>query len=320
MVKKYTKSLFLFMILLTINFTFWQFSRIASVRNAENNLVTRTRLQAKFLSDRLDAIEDSLRDAERFFRNSSYVERSEFRDFMETGPVDGYFYVERVKRADLPAFENQVRQDKSVTRYGYPYFKAQVNELSDTHYLVKYFEPHEKWISVFGYDFSLDDRIMKHLGIAASERKTVLTEGLPFFNGTRMFAIHPISGTGRDPEYQGFIVAVLKGDSLFDGLIDNRGKSRIEVYAEESEVEGRKPFYTDSSSVPFSGKEQNVMRRTEKIRFFDTVWTMQLTVDAESALLNESSVSDAFFIAITAICFLLFSYRSVSFGTKSDTG
>jgi len=315
MVKKYTKAVFLFMVLLTINFMFWQVSRIAGARNAKNNLVTRATLQANYLSDRLESIEDSLLDAERFFRNSTSVERNEFRDFMETGAVDGFLYVEIVPLGQVAAFEQQVRQDKTETRFGYPYFKAQINSENDRHYLVKYFEPSQKWKHLFGYDIGLDDRLVFYFRTAVSERKTVLTEELPFFNASRMFAIRPVCpSTGNEP-CQGFIVAVVKGDSLFDGLIAPRGKSRIEVYAADldgQEIGKAVPFYRDSSSIPFTGKEKNLLERYEQIRFLDTAWTMKLTADAESALLNESDMSDLFFVAITVIGFILFWYTTPS--------
>ncbi len=182
------------------------------------------------IATRLESIEEALYGGRGLFAASTNVERGEWTSYarnMESyfrRGVQGFGYIERVRRPDLPAFLARVRAD------GAPDFQVHPAGDGDELYVVTYVEPREQNTGALGLNLAAEEQRRRAAEEAMRADRSTLTRRIILAPDERrlpgFLLFLPIYGQGGRPEtpadreraLQGWVFAAIRIDELMEGV------------------------------------------------------------------------------------------------------
>lgn len=243
--------------------------RLAERQTRQNQAVRFDRLCDRVTSvvkERLLRIEASVRSAVVLVTASSEVTREEWKqcysviEAAKPPGVIGIAYVTRVDRADLEAFETEMRTT------GMPDFTVQTSGSGDELFVLTYVEPIEPNLPVLGLDLAVDERRRESALLAARSGRAALTRRvvLPHHpeNLPRCVLMLPVYdrdaplGTESDRERatMGWIASAIAVDELMADLVNFAdGQVNIQLFEGSTTAAGQMMFTTIGSTAIAGG-------------------------------------------------------------------
>ncbi len=328
-------SFIILIVLLTINFFSWQISKIAVSKNIRDQFNDKVYFVRQQIEDRLQKQEEFLKAGTRFFLSSDGVTRNEFMTYFGSvrseklySGTESTLYLEKIAHKDIDVFTKKVREDKSVSQYGYPFFNIQMlSDHDEEHIVVSMIEPFEENKLLFGYCVSGDPVLMSYFNEARDTKKLIITPEVTIMNIKRILYITPIydpktlsnSVATRNENLTGFLVGLVKSDSILDGILPaNNTDGGLSLAVYEGEISQRDlvkhtAFYEDSNETAALVKKEDLFTRTEVITVGDRKWTVFFTSNPYQQNLDyEKMVPNLFFFSASGLSFLMFLLLSAS--------
>ncbi len=191
-------------------------ARQSAYADAQTHFMHETEQLEANLQGQISDLDHLLNGLRGLFLASDDVSRAEFQHFVDSRDqrlrypgFHGLGYIERVRRAELPAFVARTRRDAA------PQFQVHSAGLAPELYVVKYLEPLSRNEAALGYDIGSDavrraaaDAAMRSGIPAMTARIGLLQDSLqrPAF----LFLL-PIYATGRIPDTEAERVLLLRG-------------------------------------------------------------------------------------------------------------
>lgn len=207
------------------------------------------------------------------FKASGDVSQAEFETFYKTidtarnyPGVETVSYISKVKTADLPAFVQKVRSDKSLYPQGNPGFSILQQSTFDDHYIITYAA---NSIVPGGIDFS-SNPVRKETFEKAEK------SGKPIASGTVTFA-----ATNLTPAQDGFFISI--------PIIGRDSSNKVTGFV--NVVFGYKKFFADTFNSPLvsSATSISILDKTDG----KTVFTIPNTSNEQQAYTKEIPISVA---------------------------
>ncbi|OGK62684.1 hypothetical protein A2334_00540 [Candidatus Roizmanbacteria bacterium RIFOXYB2_FULL_38_10] len=325
--KDFLKSLIALLILLMMNFFSWQVMRTAVMNNVRERFMSESQFLKTLMQDRIKGYVQNVKEGKRWFRIDDTMTRKEFDDYFQAikeedvgEGMEGILYVAKVTALDKDSFVDKVRQDKATTPYGYPFFNIHVSEEKKEYYVVNYMVPHETFKNFFGNDIGLDPTLNTYFDQARDSGDIIVTPELQLFNLKRMLIVQPIySGSitaadtkeKKQQQLKGFVVSVLKADSLFDGLLkDSTNPMSYAVYdgkLSEDMLPKNIAFYEDSNETVGMTKKEDLFISISSFTFADRIFTVFFS--SKPTLGNgiiERNIPDIFLIVTSVLSCVMF--------------
>ena len=228
-----------------------------SSRNFENNVIS-TRFEQRADNMSLELQEhfthafDLLHYIQRFYESSSYVERVEFKKFVD-------LFLEYNKGVKLLSFNSYVLSDelesfvRSVQAEGFaefsiknPYdqlmYDEDINE--EGHVIVNYIEPYENNKQYFGADITFDRKQREAFIRARNTGDITITSKISFMNGGEtedgIFAFAPVyaNGGAQGQNLKGYVSALFFMDDLIDVILRDLEYSGIKILLHDESDRG----------------------------------------------------------------------------------
>ncbi len=288
------------------------------------------------IEKRLDFHFDLLNGVQGLYAASAQVDRDEFAAFakkmMQTQPPQGLIaigYAERVSAADLPAFLDEVRNDKSVNPDGYPGFAINPQAERSEYWVIKYYENISGSDDALGLDFL--SKNMRKIAVETARDTGAAAASRPFSVSAENNAPHndfmivlPIYKSGApvdNPEerraaFKGAVFSIMDYDALFHNILSAPNLKFIRgiTLLEDSEV-----LYQSDPDLNSDGDDKNYFTSAIEINAFQQAWTLNVfgfkIFDADSTIEHYLPRAVLFggcviSMLVIAICHLLLSSRS----------
>ena len=259
---------------------------------------------------------DVLIGARALFNASSSVERNEWRDFYKSLDIEKNFpalkaieVVPRVKESEIAEFESLVKSDTSVDKKGYPDFSVKSDGDLEDHYIVKYVEPLNNNLDVFGFDLYSSNERRKAIDLARDTNSIVLTGPIKFIqDGEKAFLIVlPIyekdSDTSilesRRDNIEGVIIAAVSDKEFFSQVVLSSNLNKIDGFSVTDITDDELKILDDDS--------ENSVVQNSQIVIGTRIWKFDFksnTILAFSSL--EKSLPYIFLISGLAVSLLIF--------------
>ena len=260
---------------------------------------------------RLEQAEQTLHSARALFEASQNVDRAAWRAFTRNlAPLTqqgllGVGYVERVPRADLNLFIENVRQD------GVPDFAVRTSGDRPELYIVTYIEPQQDNSRSLGLDIATDDNRRQTAEWAMRTGQATLTRRLALVQDPLkrpgFLLLLPLYDRGQPPRNEderrlllrGWTYAVLRIDSLVGGLVEST-ENQLDFEVFEGEATTTESLMYDADGHLARGKVREVTAADFAGRTFNLVvpldiygrrWTLRLSTRPEFDLAGRRYLS-----------------------------
>ena len=260
---------------------------------------------------RLEQAEQTLRSARALFEASQNVDRAAWRAFTRNlAPLTqqgllGVGYVERVPRADLNLFIENVRQD------GVPDFAVRTSGGRPELYIVTYIEPQQDNSRSLGLDIATDDNRRQTAEWAMRTGQATLTRRLALVQDPLkrpgFLLLLPLYERGQPPRNEderrlllrGWTYAVLRIDSLVGGLVEST-ENQLDFEVFEGDTPTMESLMFDPDAHLARGTPHEVTATDLAGRTFNSVvpldiygrrWTLRVSTRPEFDLAGRRQLS-----------------------------